>query len=209
MPSTIRPSVQLLEPELPINSRDLLRQDILTWFQVAATEDIPEPTDTLLWTPHPTNQPQCEAYDSPADILGYGGAGGGGKTDLILGLAVTRHSVSKIFRREAKQLRDMWERSREIIGYNGKSNENLGTWRNLPGGRRIDLLGVKDDEDVEKHRGRPADLFAFDEATEFTETQIRFLLGWNRSVIEGQRCRAVLCFNPPSTTEGQWVLKFF
>jgi hypothetical protein len=35
--------------------------------------------------------PQAEAYHSPADVLFYGGQAGGGKTDLLLGLALTAH----------------------------------------------------------------------------------------------------------------------
>ena len=34
-----------------------------------------------LWRPQPG--PQTLAYESPADILFYGGAAGGGKTDLV------------------------------------------------------------------------------------------------------------------------------
>src|SRR3981189_2997714 len=60
-----------------------------------------------------------------------------------------------------------------------------------------------------KYQGRPKDLLALDEATNFLEAQARFLMGWVRTTIPGQRCRAVLTFNPPTTTEGQWVLQFF
>ena len=38
------------------------------------------------WVPEPTNQPQSDAYHSKADLLLYGGAAGGGKSDLLLGL---------------------------------------------------------------------------------------------------------------------------
>lgn len=159
----------------------------------------------ILWTPDPLNKPQQAAYDSKADVLGFGGSAGGGKSDLILGLAFTRHRVSKIFRREAAQLTDLIERAREIVG----ELMNLkGTCR-LTDGRRISLLGVKDEDDVNKHKGRPADFFAFDEVTEFLEAQVRFLLGWLRSSTPNQRCRALLCFNPPTTVEGRWVLSFF
>jgi hypothetical protein len=48
--------------------------------------------------------PQLEAYYSEADELFYGGSAGGGKTDLLLGLALTQHRHTKIFRREAPQL---------------------------------------------------------------------------------------------------------
>ena len=35
----------------------------------------------------PLEGPQMAAYTSDADIIGYGGAAGGGKTDLIAGLS--------------------------------------------------------------------------------------------------------------------------
>ncbi len=47
-----------------------------------------------LWRPLPG--PQTLAYESLADITGYGGAGGGGKSFLGLGLAITRHVKSII-----------------------------------------------------------------------------------------------------------------
>ena len=43
------------------------------------------------WLPDPCNAPQVQAYTSPADLLLYGGAAGGGKSDLLLGLALTAH----------------------------------------------------------------------------------------------------------------------
>jgi hypothetical protein len=49
----------------------------------------------------------------------------------------------------------------------------------------------------------------FDEATEFQEAVVRFLMGWNRTTIPGQRCRVVLTFNPPTTPEGEWIIRFF
>jgi len=55
------------------------------------------------WIPLPGRQQ--EAYDSPADELFFGGAAGPGKTQLLLGLAYTRHHRSVIFRREYTQLR--------------------------------------------------------------------------------------------------------
>ena len=40
--------------------------------------------DAPKWVPQPG--PQQQAFESQADILFYGGAAGGGKTDLLLGL---------------------------------------------------------------------------------------------------------------------------
>src|SRR5262245_18007169 len=71
-----------------------------------------------LWEPQPG--PQAAAYDSPADVLGYGGAAGGGKSDLILGLAVTRHRRSLILRRESVSGRGLIDRARELLGALGR-----------------------------------------------------------------------------------------
>jgi hypothetical protein len=49
----------------------------------------------------------------------------------------------------------------------------------------------------------------FDEAANFLEAQIRFLLGWLRSVDPKQFCQALLCFNPPTSAEGRWIIDFF
>lgn len=162
-----------------------------------------------MWTPRPQNKPQQLAFASDADVIGYGGQAGGGKTDLLIGESVTRHHKSVIFRREAKQLRDIIERSKQVIGSNGSFNETSLIWRGLPGGRTLELGGVKDDDDIEKWRGRAHDLKAFDEAPEFSERQIRFLMGWNRSTIPQQKSQSILAFNPPRTPEGRWIIEFF
>ncbi len=149
------------------------------------------------------------AIQCPADLLGYGGQAGGGKSDLLLGCAGTQHTRSIIFRREAKQGRSMIDRSREIFGGHGRFNETTGIWRDLPGGRQLEFAGVKDPNDVLNFRGQPHDLIGIDEADSFLESQVRFLLGWLRTTVPGQRCRAILCFNPPARAEGRWLLQFF
>lgn len=164
---------------------------------------------SALWRPEPTNRPQCDAYNSPADELFYGGSAGGGKTDLALGLAFTQHYRSLILRREATQLRGIVERSREIIGTSGRLNEVLGVWRDLPGGRIVELSGCKDESDKRKFQGRPHDLVAFDEATEFLESQVEFIIGWLRTEVPGQRCRVLFTGNPPTSPEGRWIVRRF
>jgi hypothetical protein len=160
-----------------------------------------------LWTPLPG--PQTLAYQTPADVTGYGGAAGGGKTDLALGLAINRHRNSLILRREAKNVRAIVDRAREILGDLGRLNENLGRWRDLPGGRQIEFGGVKNPGDEQAYRGRPHDLIVFDEADQFGEQMVRFIGGWLRTTLPGQRCRVLLNFNPPASAEGEWLLTYF
>ncbi len=153
--------------------------------------------------------PQTVGYKSEADILGYGGQAGGGKSHLLLGLAITAHLRSIIFRREAKQGRAIVDDARQILGTLGRFNESLGIWRDLPGDRQIEFAGVKDAADVYNWRGQPHDLICVDEADAFLEDQVRFLMGWNRTTVANQRCRTVLCFNPPASAEGRWIIPFF
>ena len=54
--------------------------------------------DAAPWRPLPG--PQTLAYESTADVIGFGGAAGGGKTDLAVGMALTQHHRAQMFRRE-------------------------------------------------------------------------------------------------------------
>jgi hypothetical protein len=56
-----------------------------------------------LWEPQ--SEAQRMALASPAQELFFGGAAGGGKSDLLLGAALTRHWKSIILRREFPQMR--------------------------------------------------------------------------------------------------------
>jgi hypothetical protein len=206
---------KLLQDEKPITLEQMLLE--------AAANDLdpdykppPEPGEAdveELWQPIQTEdgEPgrQQLALDSEADVLLYGGAAGGGKSDLILGAAVTRHKRSIIFRREFKQLRELIDRSREVIGESGRFNENLHLWRDLPGGGMLEFGGVKKESDKSNYKGRAHDLKAFDEITEFTESQFRFLIAWTRSTIKGQRSRVICTCNPPTEDEGSWIIQYW
>ncbi len=159
-----------------------------------------------LWTPLPG--PQTDAYHCLADELFYGGAAGGGKTDLLLGLSVTAHRRSIIFRREFPQLRGIIERSHEIIGAVGGFNGQEHLWR-LPGGRIIEFGAVQHELSVNKYQGRPHDLKGFDEICHFTEGQYRFLNGWKRTADPRQRVRTVCTGNPPTSAQGRWVVSYW
>jgi hypothetical protein len=161
----------------------------------------------VLWQPLPG--PQTLAYNSPADELFYGGAAGGGKSDLILGLASTAHHKTLILRREGTQLEELIERSHELFDGFGSFNGSKQTWSNLPGGRKIEMHGVPHEHDKKRYQGRAHDLKAFDEATEFTPTQYNFIIGWNRSTRKNQRSRVLLTGNPPTTPEGEWIVQYF
>lgn len=161
--------------------------------------------DTAVWRPLPG--PQTLAYESEADIIGYGGAAGGGKTDLACGKALTRHKNTMILRREATQLTAVIDRLTKLIGSRDGYNGSEKIWR-LPT-RQIEFGSVPHLGDEESYQGRPHDLLVFDEAAHFLEAQVRFLMGWLRTTDPKQKCQALLTFNPPTSAEGQWITSFF
>ena len=94
-----------------------------------------------LWAPNPG--PQTQAFETRADFTFYGGAAGGGKTDLLLGLALTAHRRSILFRREYAQLKAVIERAREIIGEHGRYTANEKLWRLREIGRTLEFGAVQ------------------------------------------------------------------
>jgi hypothetical protein len=161
------------------------------------------------WSPLPG--PQTRALESKADVLLYGGAAGGGKTDLALGKALTKHRRTLILRREYPQLKGIIERARDIYTPFGTWNGKDSVWRCRFGGlsRIVELGSCQHETDKTNYQGRPHDLLVFDEAANFLESQVRFISGWVRTEVEGQACQTLLCSNPPTGAEGLWLIEWF
>lgn len=131
---------------------------------------------------------------------------------LICGLALENHHQSLIMRRNGVDLEggggiieDLLRINGSRNGYSGKPPPTLRT----EDGRIITFGSATNIGDEQKYQGRARDLLAVDEATQFAETQIRFLMGWVRTVQEGQRTRTVLATNPPLSSVGDWVIGMF
>lgn len=157
----------------------------------------------------PQAGPQTRAYESPADIIFYGGQAGGGKTDLLLGLSLTAQKHSILFRRQAVQLVGIEERMTNILGSRDGYNSQTGVWRLPVGGRVLELGSVKEPGDWMKYQGRAHDAKLFDEICHFTELQFRSLIGWMRTDDPTVRQRVVCAGNPPTDAEGEWVVRFW
>lgn len=162
----------------------------------------------------PQSKPQWLAFLSRADELFYGGSGGGGKSDLLLGLAGEAHQQSIIFRRVFPNLRFLIERSRQIynpdndVHSKDSYNESLHVWRlGNDRDRMVEFAAMQYEKDKTNFQGRPHDFIGIDEAPEFTETQILFVTAWNRSTVNGQRVRVILTGNPPIDESGAWIVR--
>ena len=157
----------------------------------------------------PSPGPQTEAYHSLADVLLYGGQAAGGKTFLLLLLALTQHLRSLVMRRRYTDLAAITEEAIKLNGtrdgFNGSPPPKLRTRDN----RLIEFGAANHPGDEDNWRGQAHDFLGIDEATQFAENQVRFLMGWVRSTVPGQRCRAVLATNPPSSAVGDWVIGMF
>lgn len=172
-----------------------------------AQELVKSGTKGKRWIPNPG--PQTDAYFSEADCLLYGGEPGGGKSQLILGLAFNEHERSLIMRREYGDLDRLIEDALKLNGgrqgFNGSPPPRL----RVSDKQIINFRAAQRIGDEQSTMGQGRDLLGIDEATHFAESQIRFLMGWVRTETPGQRCRTVLATNPPLTAEGLWVTKMF
>ncbi|NKI61781.1 terminase [Labrenzia sp. PO1] len=158
----------------------------------------------------PQKGPQTEGYFSTADLTLYGGAAGGGKTDLIAGLSLFAHHKVAIFRQSLKSLKGLTERMNAIMrkAGMGKIAGNPPRWVG-PDERAIEFghLGLPGAE--EDWQGRDHDLKAFDEGAQMDPRKIIFVLGWLRSTRPGQRCRGLIATNPPLGGQGDFLVEWF
>jgi hypothetical protein len=157
----------------------------------------------------PQPGPQLAAFESKADIIAYGGSGGGGKTALICGLSLVKHTKSLIMRHEATQLQGIKDDYRRILGHSNGFNDQRGIWKEPLPGIQIEFGSMPNPGDEQKYRGRDHDFLALDEVTEMREDQVRFIQAWVRTTVPDQKCTVLMTFNPPSTKEGKWVIKYF
>lgn len=159
------------------------------------------------WKPL-AGKPQERAYHSQADVIGYGGAAGGGKSELGLGMAFTKHWNSAIYRLNNKDLSAIIERGNILC--NGVAEFVRGDKRRwtLPGNRFVHCYAAENLRDLKKYRGQARDFIVFDEVSEMPEELVMALMGWLRTTREGHQPQVLMTFNPPNES-GYWLLDYF
>lgn len=154
-----------------------------------STSRVADPNKLVRWAPNPG--PQSAALSCPSEILLYGGAAYGGKTDLLLISAALNTPFAGytgiIFRRTYKELeKHIIDRTRQLYSGIGRYNEKEYKWtfptrdtkgRLNNGESHIYLSYLERDADVYNHHGAAYQFIGFDESTMFSAFQIRYLLG--------------------------------
>lgn len=158
------------------------------------------------WQPFP-GSPQERAYECIADVIGYGGAAGGGKSFLLLGKAFTQFQRPYIFRRFFTDLTNLVEQGNAILEDRAAFVWGMKKHWELPD-RVVRLRAADQPNDLRKYKGAPKDFIGIDEADEFSQKSIEMLMGWLRTEDVNQQTQVMLCFNPPGE-EGQWLIDYF
>lgn len=155
----------------------------------------------------PQQGPQTEAYFSKADELLYGGSAGGGKSDLLLGLALNVAHNAVIFRNGLGNVRDLENRAVSIMGNREGFSQNIHYW-DRGEGKSLEFGSLEQPGSEQNWQGRRRDFMGFDEAAQQSKMRIQFVLGWAGSAKEA-RTRVIFATNPPLSDEGNWLITWF
>jgi len=154
-----------------------------------------------------------------ARVIGYGGAAGGGKTDamlmsLFVGILSNPGAKCGYFRRTFTQLEGPGGaimRSQELFsdfpGAKWNATKHRWTFESLNNGI-LEFCHIKNEDDVYNYQSQQFDYIAFDEATQFTRFQYRYLMSRNRVTTKGTHPLFMMSTNPGGVGH-QWFKNEF
>lgn len=135
----------------------------------------------------PQAGPQERFLASPADIIVFGGAAGGGKSYALLLEAMRNYKNpgygAVIFRRTHKQITDeggLWDKSGELYPLVGGQPFGKNQWV-FPSGAKITFSHMQHEKNKYDWDGSQIPLICFDELIHFSEQQFWYMMSRNRS----------------------------
>jgi phage terminase large subunit len=158
-----------------------------------------------------------------AEVILYGGSAGGGKSDALIVFALIAASSfpgcqTVIFRRLYPELegpKGLIMRSQELYNQDiGLGKTKLASWHG--GNRRwtffngsvIQFAHCKTEADVHSYQSQQFDYMLFDESTQFTEFQLRYLSSRNRATVYGTTPLILMATNPGGVSHGYHLRMF-
>jgi len=167
------------------------------------------------WSPHPK---QAVFLAAPDDIVLYGGAAGGGKSDALLvdALGLWQRGIEHrsyhalLLRRSFAELRDLIDRSQwiyPIVAPGAKYNSDAKTWT-FPGGGKVEFGYLMRDADRFQYQGRAFTYIGIDELTLYASD---VCFWWLRSRLRnafGLKCLMRATCNPGGVGH-EWVKRTF
>lgn len=171
----------------------------------------PRPEGYTGWWP--INAEQQAALRSRAELLLYGGASGGGKTQfLVMDAAEERWNpalralVIRKQRTDMPELKDLMHRLYKPMGARHVRGEHY--WE-FPAGGTVRYGYLKTDKHLENYQGNPFSCLEVDESGQHPESRIRALVAWLvADASSGLRVRGRFSCNPGGEGYG-WEMQLF
>jgi len=161
----------------------------------------------------PLNSTQQAALRSRAELLLYGGASGGGKTQfLVMDAAEERWNPSlcglllRKQRTDMPELKDLMHKMYKPMGATHDRAEHM--WK-FPAGGTVRYGYLKTDKDLDNYQGNPFSWLGVDESGQHPENRIRTVVAWLVSDEATQlRVRGRFTCNPGGEGYG-WQMQVF
>jgi hypothetical protein len=147
----------------------------------------------------PINAAQQAAMNSKAELLLYGGASGGGKTQMLAADAMDEYENPRLrgllirtTLEEQQELEDLQQRMYEPKGARWIKKR----WR-FPSGATIRPGYLAHDKHLRRYQGNPYSWLGIDESGQHPEHRIKFMIGWPAAPTgSGLRVRGRFTSNP-------------
>lgn len=160
-----------------------------------------------VWVPQPR---QAVFMARGEDEVLFGGAAGGGKSDVLVAEALRqvhiKHYKGLILRKTFPQLGELIDKTLNLypqIFPKAKYNSTTHTWR-FPSGAKIIFGSLPHSKDKYNYQGQAYDFIGFDELTQFTYDEYIYLISRNRPNGPDTRVYMRATANPGGIGHG-WV----